>query len=34
MVNMSILYQLVHAFLKVGLFGYGGGFAMIPLTKC
>ena len=33
MANMSILYQLAHAFLKVGLFGYGGGFAMIPLMQ-
>ncbi len=33
MPDMSILFQLAHAFLKVGLFGYGGGFAMIPLMQ-
>ncbi len=30
---MSILFELAHAFLKVGLFGFGGGFAMIPLMQ-
>jgi chromate transporter len=33
MPNMCILYHLAHAFLKVGLFGFGGGFAMIPLMQ-
>jgi chromate transporter len=33
MPNMCILYHLGHAFLKVGLFGFGGGFAMIPLMQ-
>jgi len=28
---LIILYELAHSFLKVGLFGFGGGFAMIPL---
>lgn len=27
----NILFQLAHSFLKIGLFGFGGGFAMIPL---
>jgi chromate transporter len=27
----NVLYQLAHSFLKIGLFGFGGGFAMIPL---
>lgn len=31
MMGMSILYELAHSFLKVGLLGFGGGFAMIPL---
>jgi len=29
--EMSLLYELAHAFLKVGIFGFGGGFAMVPL---
>ncbi|MFZ0930779.1 MAG: chromate transporter [Syntrophobacteraceae bacterium] len=28
---MNILYDLAYSFLKVGFFGFGGGFAMIPL---
>ena len=31
--SMLIVYQLAHAFLKVGFFGFGGGFAMIPLMQ-
>jgi chromate transporter len=31
MTGMSMLYELAHSFLKVGLLGFGGGFAMIPL---
>ena len=30
---MSIWLELAHTFLKVGLFGFGGGFAMIPLMQ-
>lgn len=30
---MNIFYELAHSFLKVGLFGFGGGFAMIPLMQ-
>jgi chromate transporter len=29
--TMNILYELAYSFLKVGFFGFGGGFAMIPL---
>jgi len=28
---MGILWLLAFSFLKIGLFGFGGGFAMIPL---
>jgi len=28
---MNILYELAYSFLKIGFFGFGGGFAMIPL---
>ena len=31
MTGMNMLYELAHSFLKVGLLGFGGGFAMIPL---
>jgi chromate transporter len=30
---MSLLYELAHSFLKVGIFGFGGGFAMVPLMQ-
>jgi chromate transporter len=30
---MNIYYQLALAFLKIGFFGFGGGFAMIPLMQ-
>jgi chromate transporter len=30
---MNIILELAHSFLKVGLFGFGGGFAMIPLMQ-
>jgi chromate transporter len=33
MAGMSLLYELAHAFLRVGLFGFGGGFAMVPLMQ-
>lgn len=29
----SLLYELAHSFLKVGIFGFGGGFAMVPLMQ-
>ena len=31
--EMSLLYELAHSFLKVGIFGFGGGFAMVPLMQ-
>lgn len=31
--TMNILYELAYSFLKVGFFGFGGGFAMIPLMQ-
>jgi chromate transporter len=30
---MNTLFELAYAFLKVGFFGFGGGFAMIPLMQ-
>lgn len=30
---MNIFYELAYSFLKVGFFGFGGGFAMIPLMQ-
>lgn len=33
MVEISLLYNLAYSFLKVGFFGFGGGFAMIPLMQ-
>ncbi|MHC1745112.1 MAG: chromate transporter [Syntrophobacteraceae bacterium] len=30
---MNICFELARSFLKVGLFGFGGGFAMIPLMQ-
>lgn len=30
---MNIFYELALLFLKIGLFGFGGGFAMIPLMQ-
>lgn len=30
---MNIFIELAHVFLRVGLFGFGGGFAMIPLMQ-
>lgn len=31
--ELILLYELAHAFLKVGFFGFGGGFAMVPLMQ-
>jgi chromate transporter len=31
--EISLLYELAHSFLKVGIFGFGGGFAMVPLMQ-
>jgi chromate transporter len=31
--DISLLYNLAHSFLKVGMFGFGGGFAMVPLMQ-
>ena len=31
--EMTTLYNLAHSFLKVGMFGFGGGFAMVPLMQ-
>ncbi len=33
MTGMRLLYELAHAFLKIGFFGFGGGFAMVPLMQ-
>jgi chromate transporter len=30
---MNIFYELALSFLKIGFFGFGGGFAMIPLMQ-
>ncbi|MGC8491632.1 MAG: chromate transporter [Syntrophobacteraceae bacterium] len=30
---MNIFYELAVSFLKIGFFGFGGGFAMIPLMQ-
>ena len=30
---MSMLFQLFYSFLKIGLFTFGGGYAMIPLIE-
>ncbi len=30
---MNIFYELASSFLKIGFFGFGGGFAMIPLMQ-
>ncbi len=30
---MNIFYELAFSFLKIGFFGFGGGFAMIPLMQ-
>ena len=30
---MRLLCELAHSFLKVRIFGFGGGFAMVPLEK-
>ena len=31
--EMSLLLHLAYSFLKVGFFGFGGGFAMVPLMQ-
>ncbi len=33
MAGMSLFYELAHTFLKIGFFGFGGGFAMVPLMQ-
>lgn len=33
MEGMALYYELAHVFLKIGFFGFGGGFAMVPLMQ-
>ena len=30
---MSIYWQLIWAYLKIGIFGFGGGYAMLSLVE-
>jgi chromate transporter len=30
---MSLLFELFYSFFRIGLFSFGGGYAMIPLIK-
>ncbi|EKD81085.1 MAG: hypothetical protein ACD_39C01987G0002, partial [uncultured bacterium] len=31
--NMQLYFELFISFFKIGLFGFGGGYAMLPLIR-